>query len=278
MPPAGSPEAPCSPSPWRRGGRRGRSRLSSCRCPGQTCKREGRTERLRPGSPAPTPHPQGRQGGAPGAHGHLLGVVDVGAVLAAVAPTKAVVVHAVLLLPLPPPLPRLPDDGQAALDGPAEDKAEAREPGSGGRAHPSPAPRDLPGQGAAAATRRVQSAWGREAGSPQALCPGLCSAPSVSSASAWALPRLQEPPDLTGTVLEAGSCRRPPAPALGRAEAKARRQKRAGMKAWGPGVGARLPTAILAASQWSQDRWPQAQWVARPLRHLPLPGAEPRAV
>lgn len=139
VPPAGSPEAPCSPSPWRRGGRRGRSRLSSCRCPGQTCKREGRTERLRPGSPAPTPHPQGRQGGAPGAHGHLLGVVDVGAVLAAVAPTKAVVVHAVLLLPLPPPLPRLPDDGQAALDGPAEDKAEAREPGSR-EAGPTPAP------------------------------------------------------------------------------------------------------------------------------------------
>lgn len=53
-----------------------------------------------------------------GAHGHLLRVVDIRAALATVTPAEAVVVHAVLsfLLSL---LLRLPDDGQASLDGPA---------------------------------------------------------------------------------------------------------------------------------------------------------------
>lgn len=72
-----------------------------------------------PPAPPPPPGPVGRR--APGAHGHLVGVVDVGAVLAVVAPAEPVVVHAVFLLLLPPPLPCLPDDGQAALDGPAVD-------------------------------------------------------------------------------------------------------------------------------------------------------------
>lgn len=60
-------------------------------------------------------------GRAPGAHGHLLRVMDIGAALATVTPAKSVVIHAVfsLLLFL---LLRLPDDGQASLDGPAVHK------------------------------------------------------------------------------------------------------------------------------------------------------------
>lgn len=55
---------------------------------------------------------------APGAHGHLLRVMDVGAAFATVTSAKAVVIHAVLsfLLFL---LLRLPDDSQTPLDGPA---------------------------------------------------------------------------------------------------------------------------------------------------------------
>lgn len=64
------------------------------------------------------PGPQGR---SPGAHGHLLGVVDVGAALPAVASAEAVVVHAELWLLPPPPLPGLPHQGQAALERPAAD-------------------------------------------------------------------------------------------------------------------------------------------------------------
>lgn len=71
-----------------------------------------------------------------GAHGHLLRVMDIGAALATVTPAKSVVIHAVfsLLLFL---LLRLPDDGQASLDGPA-------------------------GQGTTAAGGRVQSSCAKE--------------------------------------------------------------------------------------------------------------------
>lgn len=129
-----------SPSPWRRGGRRGRSRLSSCRCPGQTCAHRVGLRGGSPGRPWPptTPRPPGG-GGAPGAHSHLLGIVDVGAALAAVAPAKAVVVHAVLLFPPPPPLPRLPHDGQAALHGPAGGRERTVSPSrQGGQGAPQP--------------------------------------------------------------------------------------------------------------------------------------------
>lgn len=54
----------------------------------------------------------------PGAHSNLLRVMNVWAVLAAVTPSKAVVVHTVLLFLLLF-LPSLPDDGQAALNSPA---------------------------------------------------------------------------------------------------------------------------------------------------------------
>lgn len=71
-----------------------------------------------------------------GAHGNLLRVMDIGAALATVTPAKAVVVHAVLSLLLFLLL-RLPDDGQASLDGPA-------------------------GQGTTAAGGRVQSSWAKD--------------------------------------------------------------------------------------------------------------------
>lgn len=116
-----------SPSPWTPCGRRGKSHPSSCTCPGQTCGRtqEGVRRAWEDRGRAPRPWAQG--GRAPGAHGHFVGVMDVGALLAAVAPAEAVVVHAVLLLPLPL-LPGLPDDGQAALHGPAAGAEGAREP------------------------------------------------------------------------------------------------------------------------------------------------------
>lgn len=87
-------------------------------------------------TPSSPRRPAGR---SPGTHGHLLGVVDVGALLAAVAPAKTVVVHAVFRLLPAPPLPGLSDDGQTALQGPAVDTRthEARE----ARAH-----RALPAQ------------------------------------------------------------------------------------------------------------------------------------
>lgn len=64
------------------------------------------------------PKLSGKLDRAPGAHGHLLGVMDVGAAFTTVTPAKAVVIHAVLSLLLFLLL-RLPDDSQAPLDGPA---------------------------------------------------------------------------------------------------------------------------------------------------------------
>jgi len=104
---------------------------------------EGREPRaaVAPRHPPP-PRTRLGVGDAPGAHSHLLGVVDVGAALATVAPAEAVVVHAVLLLPPPPPLPRLPrlpHDGQAALHGPAGGRERAVSPcRQGGRGAPQP--------------------------------------------------------------------------------------------------------------------------------------------
>lgn len=117
-------------------------------------------------------------GGAPGAHGHLLRVVNVGTALATVAPAKAVVVHAVLLLPPSPPLPRLPHNGQAALHGPARGRERAVSPSRPGGQGP-PTPRHIPGQGAAAAAGRVHAACGRRGwvtpGPPPGALPSSCS-------------------------------------------------------------------------------------------------------
>lgn len=154
-----------SPSPWTHGGRRGMSRLSSCTCPGETCANErNRVRGAGVGRDLCGPRPRG----SPGAHGHLVGVVDVGTVLAVVAPAEAVVVHAVFLLLLPPPLPRLPDDGQAALHGPAVDRAEVREPGGPLHPHPvSPEPnpegRTWPGSGCSC-WQGPTGLWGKRLG------------------------------------------------------------------------------------------------------------------
>lgn len=51
---------------------------------------------------------------SPGAHCHLVWVMDVGTSVATVTLAKAVVIHAVLLLLLL--LACVPDDGQASLD------------------------------------------------------------------------------------------------------------------------------------------------------------------
>lgn len=69
-------------------------------------------------TPPPSPKLSGKPDRAPGAHSHLLGVMDVGAAFTTVTPAKAVVIHAVLSLLLFLLL-RLPDDSQAPLDGPA---------------------------------------------------------------------------------------------------------------------------------------------------------------
>ena len=138
-----------------------------------------------------SPHPTCREAaaGAPGAHGHLLGVVDVGAVLAAVAPAEAVVVHAVLLLPPPPPLPRLPHDGQAALHGPAGEGADVREPRKDGE-HPAPNPkgRTWPGSGCSC-WQGPSGLWGGEAGHSRPTAPGSALSPLTCLAPApWDAP------------------------------------------------------------------------------------------
>lgn len=172
-------------------------------------------------------------GGAPGAHGHLLRVVNVGTALATVAPAEAVVVHAVLLLPPSSPLPRLPHDGQAALHGPARGRERAVSPSRpGGRGAPQP-------RGTYLARERLQLPAGSmrpvggEAGSLQAHRPGLCPPPA----------------------------HQPGHPGQGREEAKGSRQRPPWCLASGPaskrvvtGTGGGLPATSLCLEQ-SPGTW-----------------------
>ena len=165
--------------------------------------------------------------GAPGAHGHLLRVVNVGTSLATVAPAEAVVVHAVLLLPPPPPLPRLPHDGQAALHGPARGRERAVSPSRPGARGPPP-------RGTYLARERLQLPAGSMrpvgggAGSLQAHPPRLCPPPA----------------------------HRPGHPGQGREEAKGSRQRPPWCPASGPaskrvvtGTGGGLPATSLCLEQ-----------------------------
>lgn len=231
-----------SPSPWRRGGRRGRSRPSSCRCPGQTCAHRAGLRGGSPGQPCPRHPPPPRTrlgvGDAPGAHSHLLGVVDVGAALATVAPAEAVVVHAVLLLPPPPPLPRLPrlpHDGQAALHGPAGGRERAVSPcRQGGRGAPQP-------RGTYLARERLQLL----AGSKRPVGGGAGSR------------QAHRPP---GALLSPCSPARPPGPGQGGSQGDP-------------------AEATLVSGQWSCLRaGGHRNGVAGPPCYLPLLGAEPRDV
>ena len=151
-----------SPSPWRRGGRRGRSRPSSCRFPGQTCvHRAG----LRGGSPgqlwppaAPRPpggggrtwctRPPSRGRGRRGSARH--GCTGRSGCSTCSTPPSAASAAAA-------PAAQWP--GCAAR--PGWGQGDSHEPLQAGRPGSPPTPRHIPGQGAAAAAGRVQAACGR---------------------------------------------------------------------------------------------------------------------